>query len=500
MKRIVVVGGGTAGWLTALFIKQKLKNVDLTLIESSEIGILGAGEGTTPHLVSVLEQLGIDISQILKEAKGTIKNGILFTNWNGDDKKYFHPFYDAGQSLSNFYKVGQRISEGDNLDSLVPSSFLSNQKKAKIIFNPEKNQFHAAPPSGIALHFDARLLAKFLKKIGLERGITLIDAKVEKLVTNGEDISSIVLDSGDEIISDFIFDCTGLKRLIIGQHYKSEWVSYKESIPNNRAIPFFLPEDKEIPPYTEAIAMDYGWVWKIPVQGRFGCGYVFDSRLVSDDQAKEEIVRKFGNTDFPTTFNFEPGCYKEIWKGNCIAVGLSSGFIEPLEATSIWNSIEILKMFLNCSPGMYGSNNAQAYRDSLNKWVFNLNEEILAFIYFHYCCRKMDTVYWTEFRKNNKAPRLFKNIEEVKNNLLGVYNDSVLPFTFNKDSILAVGAGNNYFSEEAGKDLILHTKTLGTFEGFRNSYVTGINILSNYVKACVDHTHYINVFKDKNEQ
>lgn len=493
MKKIAVVGGGTAGWLTALWVKHKLKDVEVTLVESSEIGIIGAGEGSTPHLVSFLNEIDIPITDIFKKASGTIKNGILFTNWNKDGDSYFHPFHDEGQLLKNQYQAGKRIAQGKNLNNLVPSFFLIKEKKAKLFFIPEQNAFIEMPPSGIALHFNAKELAEYLKEIGKSRGVRVIDARVREIVGSNEHIKKIILDNGEVLDTDFIFDCSGLHRLIIGKYFNSEWVGLQDNIPNDTAIPFFLPMEQDgIPPYTEAIAMDYGWVWKIPVRNRYGCGYVFDSKKISEEDAKKEIISKFGDNTFPKVFKFSAGYYKEIWKGNCLAVGLASGFIEPLEATSIWNTITILEQFINNLPGIFCEENSKYYRSALNDAVVALNEDIAAFIYFHYCTDKKNTPYWENFREENTPPRNFSEIEKVSNNVTPVFFNMVLPNTFNTVGVLTVGAGIRFFSTQAGADLVKRVELIGTDSLKRKEYLESFNHIVYYVQNCVKHIDYLN--------
>jgi tryptophan halogenase len=487
MKKIVVVGGGTAGWITALFCKKVLKCERVTLVESSEIGILGAGEGTTPHFLDMLSLLDIDIRTLFKEAGATFKNGIKFTNWNGDGESYLHPFFEPGTLLNSKYHVGRLISEQKNLDPLIISYFLSEKNKPKVIVS-EDNKFSI--PGTIGLHFDARKLAEVLKNIGTSRGINRVDAKVSSLNFDGENIKEIVCETGLVLECDFVFDCTGFKRMIIGGEYRSEWISYKDNLPNNKALPFLIENKTDvIPPYTEAIAMKYGWVWKIPVQGRYGCGYVFDSRKITDEQAKNEVRELFGDVIFPTVFNFEPGCYKETWKGNCIALGLASGFIEPLEATSIWVTILSLQELEQSISGTKGN---QAAKNSFNNFVFNVNEQIKSFIYFHYVTKRNDTDYWSKFETDNQAPYFYKKIKEQQNylNLFRLGKTSI--DTFGSESLLTVGAGGKFFTKEAGESL-LDTVSNNDKTVARSNYVKGCDIVRQALSDCVEHYKIIKI-------
>lgn len=345
--KYVILGGGTAGWLTALYLNKHFPQDEVVVVASSEIGILGAGEGTTPAFMEYLDEVGITELELVSNCKATLKTGIKFTNWNGDGEHYFHNFWD----------------------------------------------------DKYALHFDASLLAKYLQDVAIKRGITLIDGEVIKILTDENDNITTLVTPQAPIIGDFFFDCSGFRRLLIGRVYRGDWEEY--DMPCKRAIPFFLPNDgKNFPDYTESVAMKYGWIWKIPVQGRYGCGYVFDSTMTTDEEAAQEIRDYLGH-DFtsPKTFNFNPGAFKNVWIKNCMAVGLSSGFIEPLEATSIWIQILALKLFVNNRDNP----------EKVNNDVKELNEDILSFLYFHYLSQRKDTGFWTDFQTNNYMPEKLLN-------------------------------------------------------------------------------------------
>jgi tryptophan halogenase len=340
-----IVGGGTAGWLTALYINRHFPNDSVTIVASSEIGILGAGEGTTPPFMDFLKEVGIEEKELIDNCKATRKYGIKFTNWNGDGDVYYHNF-----------------SEGL-----------------------------------YALHFDASLLAKYLETVAISRGVNLID---DIVVSNTDTV--LYTGSGLEVKYDFLFDCSGFKRVFLQNRV---WNKY--DMPCKRAIPFFIPHDNNFEEVTESIAMKYGWIWKIPVQGRYGCGYVFDSNMTTDEEAQQEVRDWLGrDIEFPRVFNFEAGSYEDVWVNNCLAVGLSANFIEPLEATSIWVQILTLKIFVE----QFGNPNAQ---EKLNSDIRDINEDILSFLYLHYMTERKDTDFWTNFEVYNKMP------EKLEDRLLG---------------------------------------------------------------------------------
>jgi tryptophan halogenase len=430
IKNIVIVGGGTAGWMTALYAKKALPHSSIVLVESEDIGILGAGEGTTPHFVDFLDFLEIPISRLVKETGTTIKNGIKFTNWNNDGEHYYHPF---------------KVFNGLGLDSANISAYLSNtnsgilanvhsedkysdfefidkvSEKCKVPFQFNGNKKEDVQNSiycfnqlsSFGIHFDARLVAKLLSEIAIERGIVRIEGKVVDVIcSENNDVTSIVLDNKSVLETDFIFDASGFHRVIIDKIYNAKWVSHSDKLPVDSAIPFFIEQDENsIPAYTESIAMKYGWMWKIPLQHRFGCGYVYDSSLISEKEAIQEIESYLGfEPTYPRKdkggFKFSAGYYETPWVNNCVAVGLSAGFLEPLEATSLWTTIVTLtNTFMDLQLMV---NRDQRYIDEFNAKYSKMTQDIVDFIYFHYMSDRKDTDFWKKFTKDN-APEFVKD-------------------------------------------------------------------------------------------
>lgn len=399
-KNISIIGGGTAGWITALLVKEYYPSFNISLIESDEIGILGAGEGTTPQFVKFLDEVGIPFSDIVKNCKATLKQGIEFTNWLGDNTSYFHAF-DSNDDLSEFKGIiaTDCIAEGKSLDTLSLPSKLCKENKACF----SKNKIYTAPNPILefdvhaewAVHFDARLLAAYLQEISVSRGIVRIEGKVIRFdnISNG-DINNIVLDNGSEIKTDFIFDCTGFARLIIGKHFNSKWISYKDFLPLDSAIPFFIDHSGNTSPQTEAIAMNAGWIWKIPVRDRYGCGYVFNSEYISAEDALKEAEEYFGQKlNSPKVFNFSPGSYEDTLINNCMAIGLSQSFVEPLEATSIWASYTNLSDFI-AADGFYITSNT--FKKKFNRRCLDRNNQIAEFLNLHYTTPRNDTPFWKD--------------------------------------------------------------------------------------------------------
>jgi tryptophan halogenase len=509
----VVVGGGTAGWLSALYLKTYFPESNVSVIASSEIGILGAGEGTTAHFLSFLDEIGISVTDLIKHANATFKNGIKFTNWNGDKEHYHHPFRDVDDLDHSFYSDLnfsdapimdiESIANGKNLDNIDFSAWASEHNKVRYypnihIWNKKGDPFRHYDNLGKhGLHFDASLLAKYLQNVGQLRGISLIDSVVSEIIPDETgNIKKIKLENNYSVPCDFVFDCSGFSRLIIGKHYNSEWIDYKDVLPVNRALPFFIKNDSGvIPPYTESIAMKYGWMWKIPVQGRFGCGYVFDSSLISDEEAKKELEEYLGfNIEIPRCFSFSAGCYSKQWIKNCVAVGLSSGFIEPLEATSIWVTIMSLHTFMENLQGL--THGDQHSIDRYNNFLKNTNQKILDFLYFHYITKRTDTDFWKNFKKNNTMPEYIKNIIIESNICVPkksyFRNNEIFPFK----SWYHVGAGTKFFNQDHAQcllDSVLQGSRIGYYKEFKEIYHRNIQLNSSII---TDHAKLLSDLKN----
>lgn len=399
MKNIVIVGGGTAGWLTALVVNKFHKDCNVTLIESSKIGILGAGEGSVPNFGAMLKWLEINKVDFFNETKSTVKNGITFINWRGDGKSISHTF--SGKS-----------------DFINPN---------------------------LGFHFDARLVAEFFKKIAIQRGINHIDGIVKDCNKEGDNIKSITLEDNTIIETDLLFDCSGLARLIVGKFHNEEWVSYKKYLKVNSAIAYFLPQENKYTigdsTLTNMVSMNSGWMWQAPLQHRWGCGYVFNDSYITDSEAKKEIEEHLGHEiEVVKTFKYDAGYYKRSWVGNSIAVGLASTFLEPLESTSLMSVIMQLKRLIDV-------NFDESYRDSFNVFCQEINLQNMIFVRYHYMCERDDTKFWSDCKDIDVPEELKKLINEdgsikVKNDI-EIYN--ALELKESKISQLTFFY-NNYFT------------------------------------------------------
>ena len=409
MKKIVILGGGTAGWLTAMYIKQTMPDSEVTVIQNKKVGIIGVGEATTPPFVDFLKILNINPYDFLREVGGTIKNGISFENWSGTDKKYFHPFKArTGSKFDEFkvppffgyncmdYYIKKLIHEKLDLNDYDYSVLLSCNNKVD--------------PDNIvgAFHFDTNRASEYFEKQGVRRGIRIVNDNFTGVEEDDNGfITAIKLDNV-KLDCDFVFDCSGLARLIIGKHYHTEWYSYKKHLPMSSAIPFYLENGDNIKPYTLAIAMPHGWMWQIPLQHRVGAGYVFDANYITAEQAKQEAEEYLGQTiEVSKVIKFESGRFEQVWVKNCIAVGLSAGFIEPLESSSIHIAVTQLQTFAHFINHMFVHNENSTI--TYNTLISQCNDEILNFIYLHYLNERTDTAFWRNFKADYPPPENIKH-------------------------------------------------------------------------------------------
>ena len=405
MKNLVIAGGGTAGWFAALYMKKIFPQSNVTVIQNKEIGIIGVGEATTPKILDFLDSLGIHPLDIIPHIKGGIKNGINFENWNGDGNRYMHAFDDKlvdfkidnifdSKCLDYYHKL--LISKNLPFDEYIYQTKIAYQNKVDI-YNTDW-----------ALHFDAAEMASYLNKIGIERGINVVEDKIIGVESDDRNFVSIIkLESGKDLNCDFVFDCTGFRREIIGKFYKEDWISFRDYMPMKKGIHFWLPQQDDVEPFTSAIALKYGWSWKIPLPHRIGSGYIYDSDYISDEEALLEAEEFYNQKlDVRRTIPFDPGRFKNLWVKNCIALGLAGSFLEPLESTSIWqtlNQLEELKHFLN-------DLDKDTPRDLYNEMIGNSIEYKSLFVYLHYFTKRSDTLFWKEFKEKHPVPEKWKHI------------------------------------------------------------------------------------------
>ncbi|HEY5754671.1 MAG TPA: tryptophan halogenase family protein [Steroidobacter sp.] len=410
IQKIVIAGGGTAGWMVAAGLSRTLgKALDIKLVESDEIGTVGVGEATIPTLVTFHRLLDINEQEFMAATQGTFKLGIGFENWRNVNQNYIHSFGTTGKDhwtagFQHFWLKGrERGLAGDYGDYCV-------ELKASL-----SNKFAHLPRGGMnyAFHLDAGLYAKFLRKFSEGYGVQRIEGKITNVLTHDDTgfIKAIRLDSGAEIEGDLFIDCTGFRALLIGQTLREPYEDWSHWLPCDSAVALQTESVGEAIPYTRSIARDAGWQWRIPLQHRVGNGMVYCSRFSSDDEAKQTLLANIEGKvrTEPRVIKFKPGQRRQTWLKNCVAVGLASGFIEPLESTSIHlisrSIIKLLQMFPSA-----GINPTDI--EEFNRQTVAELEHIRDFIVLHYhVTDRQDTPFWNACRTMEIPASLHHRIE-----------------------------------------------------------------------------------------
>lgn len=379
--KVLVVGGGTAGFISAIILKRFL-NSDVDIVYSNEIGTIGVGEGSTEHFAEFMKFANIDQYSLIKECDATYKCGINFINWS--DQNYLHyvgsPFNSKFGQYNFIY--GRQIS--NNLNYIHPT-FLLDNKIPKWYLN--KND---SPPFN-QYHFNSLKLIEFLKKIAISWGVNIFEDNITNINVSSNGYIESIDGESTKYNYDFYIDATGFKKLLISK-IGAKWQSYNKYLKMNSAVVFQTPDENNYNLWTSATAMKYGWMFKIPVWGRHGNGYIFDKNYINADDAKEEISSYLNkDINFGKEFQFDPGQLDKFWINNCCAVGLSAAFVEPLEASSIATTIQQTFLLMH---NIRNFNNKTI--DSYNKSINSIMENIRDFIILHYLTDKKDTDLWID--------------------------------------------------------------------------------------------------------
>ena len=411
---IVVVGGGTAGWLAALVLqdaaRRKAMNAKVTVVESSKIPTIGVGEGSTAALRILLRYFGFDEFEFIRETGATIKYGIRHRDWQGKGHQYDGPIDDPHQVVaapkdapSDYLNIAA-VADGRPLAGMHLFGHLMAGNKSP--FARTAKGLTPLGPFHFAYHFDQALVGKYLKT--KSKGVAIVDAVIEGVERDAAsgDIRALKLDDGRTLPGDFFVDATGFrKRLIVGE-LGTPWLSYANEMPLNRAMPFWLDiaPGEEIAPYTLAWAQGAGWLWQIPTQGRYGCGYAYCDAFATPDEAKREIETLLGRPiEVRNDIKLAIGRLTNPWTANCLAVGLASSFLEPLEATSIHGTIVQVMLFaqkfLKAPAAMTDADRAD-YNGRIGRQV----DDFRTFINMHYAGGRDDTPFWRDVRANRQHP------------------------------------------------------------------------------------------------
>ena len=413
VREIVVVGGGTAGWMVAAALSKLLPHPQFTntVVESDEIGIVGVGEATIPMIKLFNNSLGIDENDFLRFTKGTFKLGIEFVDWARIGDRYFHGFGKIGQDLGvvPFYQYWlkmHRLGRAAPLEEYAISTWASRHDRFMRAVTDRPN----SPLADIAYayNFDASLYSKYLRAYAEKRGVTRIEGKVIEVEQHPESghVAAVKLERGERVAGQLFVDCSGFRGLLIEQTLKAGYTTFSDVLPCDRALAVPCASVGATTPYVRCTARAAGWQWRIPLQHRIGNGYVYSSRHISDDEATHTLMSNLDGEALaePRPLRFVPGKRNRFWDRNVVAVGLASGFMEPLESTSIHliqSSIARLTAFFP-----HGGFD-QVDIDEYNRHSHEEYDRIRDFIVLHYhATERDDTAFWNECRTMAIPPML----------------------------------------------------------------------------------------------
>lgn len=397
VKKVVIAGGGSAGWMTAQALLTQLGPlVDITLVESDAIGTVGVGESTIPTARTFVHLLGLDEREFMRETKATFKIGILFDNWARIGDRYIHSFGEVGKStlLAHFHHVWMHARDRGFGGEL--GDYCLELKAA------EASRFYTGENASLnyAYHLDATLFGRYLRTRCIAGGVRRIEGKIERVEQDGESgfVTALVMETGERIPGDLFIDCTGFRGLLIEQTLKTGFEDWGHWLPNDRAVAMQVSATEPAAPLTHAQAHTAGWQWGIPLQHRVGKGWVYCSEHMSDDEARDTFLGQLNGEKLtePWLIRFRPGRRLKSWNKNVVALGLASGFIEPLESTSLHMIMIGITRLLQLFP-FQGVR--QPVVDRFNHLADQEIVRIRDFVVMHYkLTERTDTAYWDRCR------------------------------------------------------------------------------------------------------
>lgn len=475
--KIVIIGGGTAGWMAATAFSRFFDNGQrtITLVESDAIGTVGVGEATIPPIANFNQMLGIAENDFLRATQGTFKLGIEFVNWGKRGDRYFHPFGTYGQDLHGiaFHQLYLREAMENAQHAGDISLYSMNCMAAK------HGKFGRAKPGakslisqiGYAYHFDAGLYAKFLRGLAEQQGTIRREGKITEVHRHSEsgDVTSVELESGTKIEGDLFLDCSGFRGLLIEEALGTGYEDWSHWLPVDRAIAMPTANVGSPDPYTRSTAHDAGWQWRIPLQHRTGNGHVFCSAYTDSDEA-ERVLREHVQGEpiaDPRELRFKTGMRRKAWNHNVVSLGLSSGFVEPLESTSIHMVQNGIARLFALFPDKQIN---PLERDEYNRGMHELYEDIRDFVILHYkATQRDDTEFWRYVRDMEVPASLSKKMQ-LWQRRGRVFRENAELFTL--PSWVAVMLGQNIWPERYDQivDTLDNGKVSAAMAQMRDAY------------------------------
>ncbi|WP_161956760.1 tryptophan halogenase family protein [Sphingosinithalassobacter portus] len=419
--QLVVIGGGTAGWMTAAALSARLapSGYDIVLIESDAIGTVGVGEATLPQIREFNALIGVDEADFIRACHATFKLGIEFVGWGDGDSRYMHPFGRFGQTIggTEFIHSWARARDAGWARPLEEYCLAIQAARQNRFAFPAADGGDVRASYDYAYHFDAHLYARYLRGLAESRGVRRIEGRIVDVVRDAEGgaVRSVVLEGDRTIDGDFFIDCSGFRSLLLGDAMQAGWEDWSHWLPCDRAVA--VPSDRidPLPPYTRSTTRSAGWQWRIPLQRRTGNGYVYSSAYIDDDAAVAELLAGLDAPAQaePKLLRFRAGRRARSWVGNCVAVGLASGFLEPLESTSIHLAQMAIVFLLRLLPDSRSVDPTLAAE--FNRLIDVEYERVRDFLILHYhAARRDDTPLWRDCRRMAVPDSLSEKIDRFR--------------------------------------------------------------------------------------
>lgn len=491
--KFIVVGGGTAGIISATFLKTYWNDlVDITVIYDHKNPGIGVGESVTPNFAAFNNLIGVKTAELVQNVNATIKTGLKFKNWLNDNKYFYHGFFTAPTWALLREDEAYSISKNQyNNSNSYQDAFFENYRIPESVIRD-------ADSPAYSFHIDATRYSKFLEDRFKDK-ITVVDGVVVDIELIGDNISSIVLKDGQKLYADFFIDASGFPAVLF-KKLNSVWVDKRDWLPIDRCIPNPLPwtyKDNKIPTYTTAAASDEGWILNVPLQNRWGTGYLYCSNFLDDETAFSNFEKYLDENYGTNTLNnksrilkFESGYWKDQWLNNCIAVGLASGFAEPLEATNILHLVVQLNKFTQ----VFNFKIFNYDRDFYNKSMRDFYDDIYHYIRLIYCTRRTDSEFW-KYMTYNTPKSIQDFVEKINSDLINNQSYQTLSNVFQGYSLTTVALGLGLIDRDS-YGTWLKNKNLEAKAAmeYANIEIYKQNVYNN----SIDHYTYINSIRSQN--
>jgi len=403
-KEIVIVGGGSAGWMTAAALSSLLRpeSVTITLVESEQIGTIGVGEATIPDIINFNRLLGIDEDEFMKATQATFKLGIEFVGWGKKDSVYIHPFGSHGVDMNgiDFHHYWLHSQAGGNPRPIDDYSLCAVAALQNRFALPDPNPQKVGSHIRYAYHFDATLYARYLRDYAEARGVRRLEGKVDQIFQSADNgyVTGLRLDNGQQVSGELFFDCSGFHALLMEKTLGIGYRDWSHWLPCDSALAVPCTHAGPLRPYTRSTARSAGWQWRIPTQRRTGNGHIYSREFMGDDEAASILLNNVDGevSGTPRQIRFKAGHRDLFWDKNCIAIGLSAGFLEPLESTSLYLIQEGISRFIALFPD---ASIPTAVRAEYNRHMRTEFEQVRDFIILHYkATERDDTPFWAYCR------------------------------------------------------------------------------------------------------